>query len=83
MTKHGTKSSQKAEMTPEEFANKIVKRYTDEDDSLRTIAKEENDLLSDLHSVIRGELIRFLAWYGTHEIDETKRVVDNFLNNNQ
>jgi hypothetical protein len=55
MTKHGTKSSQKAEMTPQELADKYEYGYRD--------FKEV--FLSDLRSVLRGELIR--------EADELKK----------
>ena len=78
MTKHGTKSSQKAEMTPQELADKYEYGYRD--------FKEV--FLSDLRSVLRGELIRYDKWQGEKYCDNYRPenaevIVDEFLNNNQ
>ena len=77
------KTEQKAEMTPEEFAEKWG--YTADSWG----ANDHRKLcLSDLSSVIRGELIRFDMWLISREgFDgaeiESEAMVDEFLNNNQ
>jgi len=74
MTKQGTE--QKAEMTPEKLADKVIPFYGSALDEFRE--GERKEFLSDLRSVIRGELIRYENWmHGRLEY------VDEFLNNNQ
>ena len=64
MTKHGTKSIQKAEMTPEEFAARYgaekIRLYLDEEEhQIKGKPIIKDGFMPDLRSVIRGELIRF------------------------
>lgn len=75
---NGTK--QKAEMTKEEFAEKWG--YTSDSWGANDHRKP---CLSDLRSVIRGELIRFAEWYHEQEFGFPilNSEIDDFLNNNQ
>ena len=88
MPKHGTKSSQKAEMTPEEFVIKWRSTWPDLSKQNASGSYElKNDgkyLLSDLRSVIRGELLRFAQEFNEHSSpDILDGMIDKFLNNNQ
>jgi hypothetical protein len=93
MTKHGTKSSQKPEMTKEEFADRYKSggfTIKKDKEGKRYLERYENteELLSDLRSVIRGELIRYDKWlarqsWGLGEIPTAEKAADEFLNNNQ
>ena len=87
------KTEQKAEMTKEEFAEKYKTTsshsYMDDTTGLEIhVQNNIESLLSDLRSVIRGELIRYDKWC-TNQLTEkiiglsTEELVDDFLNNNQ
>jgi len=78
------KTEQKPEMTPEEFLiNWGMAEWQDGEGKMRISTKA----MSDLRSVIRGELIeydKFLArrrWGG--KLTSPQESVDEFLNNNQ
>ena len=90
MPKHGTKSSQKAEMTPEEFVIKWRSTWPDLSKQNASGSYElKNDgkyLLSDLRSVIRGELIRYVEAHSDDDCyflkEDVELIVDNYLRDN-
>jgi hypothetical protein len=73
-----TKTEQKAEMTKEEFVDKVFPLYGSALDEFRE--EERKEFNTDLRSVIRGQINEFLRAerLAGHELD-----IDEFLNNNQ
>jgi hypothetical protein len=73
MTKYGTKSSQKPEMTAEEFIETYLSNRMD-----------KPQILADLRSVIRGELIKYERYagceYGT--LKDTEEFIDAYMKSN-
>jgi hypothetical protein len=72
----------KSSMIKEELAEKYCQEWDQKFGWMKSDCVYDN-ILFDLNEVIREELIKFLAWYGTCEIDVTKRVVDNYLKSQQ
>jgi hypothetical protein len=77
-----TTDKTKQEMTPDELAEKYfpaVEGLTDNNVYVKIRHALAEEFLSDLRSVIRGELIRYLEWYFELPLSEEQDVTDEML----